>query len=138
MSRVLVDPREAYEMDILVVEDDVVIARLIERTFMKLGYSVRVTQSCAEAETAAPRAFRCGIFDIDLADGSGVVRARPRLEKRAVSGVVFYTGSMDPDVRREADLIGVVIDKLSPARDLEHQVMELLQRTRSRSSEPVA
>jgi DNA-binding response OmpR family regulator len=110
---------------ILVVEDDQVIARLIERVFVKLGYSVQVATSCAEARVVAD-VFRCGIFDIELGDGSGVDLARAMLARGDVRAVVFYTGSLDSEARRQAAELGRVIDKLSPFAELREEVVELM------------
>jgi CheY-like chemotaxis protein len=116
----------ADEKRILVVEDDVTIARLIERAFVRLGYTVRVANSCAEARRAAGAAFQCGVFDIELRDGDGVGVALTLLEDERVRTVVFYTGSLDPEARGRAARVGRVIDKLSPFSDLENHVAELV------------
>src|SRR5690349_2523471 len=86
---------------ILVVEDDLVIARLIERGFVRLGFVVQVASSCAEARDA-PGQFRCGVFDIELGDGDGVELAVELLARGSVRTAVFYTGSLDADARRRA------------------------------------
>jgi DNA-binding response OmpR family regulator len=110
---------------ILVVEDDEIIARLIERGFLRLGYDVQVVTSCAEAR-ALTGSFRCGVFDIELGDGDGIELATRMLAKGYVRAVVFYTGSLDSDARRRAGEVGRVVDKLSPFSDLGGQVMELI------------
>jgi len=110
---------------ILVVEDDQVIARLIGRGFVRLGYEVRVVTSCAEARAVAGE-FRCGVFDIELSDGDGVELALALLAKGSIRAVVFYTGSLDSDARRRAVEVGRVVDKLSPFNDLGCQVIELV------------
>jgi DNA-binding response OmpR family regulator len=110
---------------ILVVEDDQVIARLIERGFVRLGYEVRVATSCAEARAVTGR-FRLGVFDIELADGDGVDLAQAMLAKGSLWTVVFYTGSLDSEARRRAKEVGRVVDKLSPFNDLGCQVLELM------------
>ena len=111
---------------ILVVEDDLVIARLIERGFVRLGFSVQVATSCAEAR-ALTGPFRCGIFDIELGDGDGAELAFSMVARGVVRTVVFYTGTLDSDARRRAVGIGRVVDKLSPFSDLGGHVMELVR-----------
>ena len=110
---------------ILIVEDDHVIARLIERGFVRLGYDVKVVTSCAEARAVTGQ-FQCGVFDIELSDGDGVELALSLLAKGSVRTVVFYTGSLDADARRRALGVGRVVDKLSPFSDLGGHVMELI------------
>lgn len=110
---------------ILVVEDDLVIARLIERGFVRLGFSVQVATSCVEARAVTGQ-FRCGVFDIELGDGDGVELAVEMLARGSVRTVVFYTGSLDSDARRRALEVGRVIDKLSPFGDLGSHVFELV------------
>jgi DNA-binding response OmpR family regulator len=110
---------------ILVVEDDLVIARLIERGFVRLGFVVHVATSCVEAR-AATGPFRCGVFDIELGDGDGVELAVELLSRGSVRTAVFYTGSLDADARRRAIGVGRVIDKLSPFADLGSHVFELV------------
>ena len=121
----MVDKGGGQGVDILVVEDDLVIARLIERAFVKLGFTVRVVTSCAEAEAVKGR-FRCGIFDIQLGDGDGPELALAMLARGTVRTVVFYTGSLDADARRRAVEIGRVVDKLSPFSDLGGHVIALM------------
>jgi DNA-binding response OmpR family regulator len=110
---------------ILVVEDDQVIARLIERGFVRLGYDVHVATTCADARALSGQ-FRCGVFDIELGDGDGVELALRMLAKGSVRAVVFYTGSLDSDARQRAAEVGRVVDKLSPFSDLGGHVMELI------------
>jgi len=110
---------------ILVVEDDEVIARLIERGFVRLGFNVRVVTSCEEARAVAGQ-FRCGVFDIELGDGDGVELALALLARGSIRTVVFYTGSLDSDARRRAVAVGRVVDKLSPFNDLGCHVIELM------------
>lgn len=111
---------------ILLVEDDLVIARLVERAFVRLGYGVHVARSCAEAHVVASSAFQCGVFDIQLKDGDGVEVATALLAGRTVRTVVFYTGSLDGEARARAGRVGRVIDKLSPFDDLKNHVAELM------------
>jgi CheY-like chemotaxis protein len=115
----------AGAQDILLVEDDEVIARLIERGLVRLGYDVRAVSSCAEA-LAVEGQFRCGIFDIELGDGDGVELALALLARGSIRTVVFYTGTLDSDARRRAVDVGRVVHKLSPFNDLGCQVIELI------------
>lgn len=126
----MVDGGPAGDAHILLVEDDAAIARLIARRFGRLGYVVSVARSSAEARAATSRVFACGIFDIDLGDGDGVDLATDLFASGVVRTVVFFTGSTDPDVRRRADRIGRIIDKLSSTSVLENHVLDLLSRAR--------
>lgn len=114
------------ELRILVVEDDRILARLIERAFVRLGYSVRVAMNAADAYDAA-ESFSCGVFDIELPDGDGAALAEALLERRAVRTAVFYTASLDAEARRRAARIGRVIDKLTSFVELKDHVAGLVR-----------
>lgn len=120
---------------ILLVEDDDVISRLVERAFVRLGYGVHVAKSCAEAHRVSHTAFQCGVFDIELKDGDGIAVASALLAGRTVRTVVFYTGSLDGAARARAGRVGRVIDKLSPFDELKNHVAELMS---SRGRDPGA
>jgi len=111
---------------VLVVEDDAILARCLERALVRLGYSVRLAGSCAEARRTTDGVVQCGIFDIELGDGDGVACALAMLEERKVTTVVFYTASLDADTRRRAARVGRVIDKLAPFAELTNHLAELM------------
>jgi CheY-like chemotaxis protein len=101
----------------LIVEDDPVVARSIARRLLREGYSVSLAQTCRAAR-AAGSGFQVGILDLDLPDGSGADLADELLRLGAVRGVVFYTGSLDGQVRTRASLFGAVVDKSADLEDV--------------------
>jgi CheY-like chemotaxis protein len=94
----------------LIVEDDPVVARSIARRLLRDGYTVTLASSCRAAR-AAGKGFLSAVLDLDLPDGSGAELADAVLRDGAVQSVVFYTGSMDADLRTRAASYGPVIDK---------------------------
>jgi CheY-like chemotaxis protein len=105
----------------LIVEDDPVVARSIARRLLREGYSVSMAQTCRAAR-AAGTGFQVAVLDLDLPDGTGDALADDLLRLGAVRHIVFYTGSIDPQVRENASHFGTVIDK---TEDVEQVVQAL-------------
>jgi DNA-binding response OmpR family regulator len=95
---------------LLVVEDDVAVARALSRTLARRGFSVAVARSCAAARALRQR-FDVAILDLDLPDGNGVDLAREMSARASVSTILFFTGSSDAAVLARARRIGTVIMK---------------------------
>lgn len=102
---------------LLVVEDDAVVARALERSLRRAGYRVTRAASCKEARAVAGP-FGAGIFDIDLIDGDGVTLAAELREAHVVAHCVFFTGSASSEHHTRAKSVGPVVLKSAPLADL--------------------
>ncbi len=95
---------------LLVVEDDVTVARALSRTLARAGYSVAVARSCSAARTLA-QSFDFAILDLDLPDGNGVDLARALMTAGKVPSVLFFTSSTDTALLARARCMGSVVIK---------------------------
>jgi DNA-binding NarL/FixJ family response regulator len=119
---------------ILLVEDDQLTARSVQRLLKRVRAQVVHVSSCAAAR-ALSRRFVRGVFDIELGDGDGVSLAAELLSNDSVEGVVFYTACTSPDLLSEAARLGEVVLKGAPGPVL----LEAISRsTRPRSNTPPA
>jgi ActR/RegA family two-component response regulator len=123
-----------YVSDVLVVEDDALVARALWRRLTARGVRTSHVSHCAGA-AALSGPFSAGIFDIDLPDGDGVELARQLLDRGVVGRAVFYTGCNNPErlwrarsfgavLRKPANLASVV-DTLSPGPGIADPAAEL-------------
>jgi DNA-binding response OmpR family regulator len=108
---------------VVLVEDDPELARTVERVLSRYGHTTSVASSVAAAD-ALTGSFDCGILDIDLPDGNGVVLARRMLDSGQVGAVVFYSASTDPDVIADAAELGPFVAKAAGTRELERALAE--------------
>jgi CheY-like chemotaxis protein len=137
-----VNPSDHRPFRVLVVEDDVPLARAIARQLRSRGYDVSVAHSASEATEQtrehAPKAvqargvcpevdgeinlgdighelepFDAAIFDIELPDARGPELARDLLNQGRVMNAVFYSSSLDEALRAKARELGPLVDKLS-------------------------
>jgi DNA-binding response OmpR family regulator len=95
---------------LLVVEDDVTVARALSRTLARVGYSVALARSCAAARSLA-QSFDLAILDLDLPDGNGADLARALISEGKVPSVLFFTGSSDTSLLARARGLGSVVMK---------------------------
>jgi len=95
---------------LLVVEDDVTVARALSRTLARRGFSVAVGRSCSAA-LALAQSFDFAILDLDLPDGNGVDLARALMNSGKAPGVLFFTSSTDPALLASARCLGSVLTK---------------------------
>ncbi len=102
---------------LLVVEDDVTLARALSRTLARCGFSVAVARSCTAARSLA-QTFDMAILDLDLPDGNGVDLARQLLDSGKVPGVMFFTGSTDPGMLARARRLGPLVMKAKGSGEL--------------------
>jgi ActR/RegA family two-component response regulator len=102
---------------LLVVEDDVTLARALSRTLARRGFSVAVARSCTAARSLA-QTFDMAILDLDLPDGNGVDLARQLLDSAKVPGVMFFTGSTDVAMLARARRLGPLVMKARGSSDL--------------------
>lgn len=112
----------ASKSDVLLIEDDLCMARAIVRTLKSRGIGVRHVPAVQPARALRER-FAVGVFDIDLPDGDGVGLARQLLSQRVVGRAVFHTGCLDPLRLAGAEKLGPVLAKTS-GRELMAEVLE--------------
>jgi DNA-binding response OmpR family regulator len=96
--------------DLLVVEDDALVARALWRRLSERGVRTRHVSHCATA-SALSGPFSAGIFDIELPDGDGVELARDLLSRGVVGRAIFYTGCTNAERLWRARGFGVVFKK---------------------------
>ena len=101
---------ESSAQRLLVVEDDVTVARALSRTLARRGFSVAICRSCTAARTLA-QSFDFAVLDLDLPDGNGVDLARDLMADGKVSSVLFFTGSCDNGMLARARRMGTVVMK---------------------------
>jgi len=112
--------------ELLLVEDDLLLARALERTLQARGVRVRHVARCATA-SALTGVFPVGVFDIDLPDGDGIELARKLRSLGVVGRVVFYTACNEPQRLALARELGSVFVKSAhlPLLDLSPRGLEL-------------
>lgn len=98
--------------DLLIVEDDLLLARALQRSLTARGIQARHVARCATA-AALEGPFVVGVFDIDLPDGDGVELARMMMLRGIVNRVVFYTACSHPPRLARARDLGPVFVKAS-------------------------
>jgi len=103
---------ESSAQRLLVVEDDVTVARALSRTLARRGFSVAIARSCTAARLLA-QTFDFAVLDLDLPDGNGVDLARDLISSGKVASVLFFTGSSDLGLLARARRIGAVVMKSS-------------------------
>ena len=101
---------ESSAQRLLVVEDDVTVARALSRTLARRGFSVALCRCCAAARTLT-QTFDFAVLDVDLPDGNGVDLARDLMTAGKVPSVLFFTGSCDNALLARARRIGTVVMK---------------------------
>lgn len=97
-------------IDILLVEDDLLLARALCRSLGTRGLAIRHVARCATA-AALQGPFPVGIFDVELPDGDGIELARLLSFRKVVSRVVFYTACAEPRRLARARRLGSVFAK---------------------------
>lgn len=98
--------------DLLLVEDDLLLARALQRSLVARGIHARhVARFATAAALRGP--FVVGVFDIDLPDGDGVELARLLMRRGIVRRVVFYTACSHPSRLARARDLGTVFVKSS-------------------------
>jgi len=95
---------------LLVVEDDVTVARALSRTLARAGFSVASARSCSAARSLA-QSFDFAILDLDLPDGNGVDLARALMTAGKVPSVLFFTSCTDATLLARARRMGSVLMK---------------------------
>jgi len=96
--------------ELLLVEDDVLLARAIERTLHTRGARVRHV-ACCKMASLLTGPFPVGVFDIELPDGDGIELAHLLRARGVVGRVVFYTACTEPQRLARARELGNVFVK---------------------------
>ena len=110
LARRMVFGMQSVPLRLLVVEDDVTVARALSRTLARAGFSVALARSCSAARALA-QAFDFAILDLDLPDGNGVDLARVLMSGSKVPSVLFFTSSTDSQLLARARRMGSVVTK---------------------------
>jgi DNA-binding response OmpR family regulator len=118
----------ARELRVLLVEDDVLIARTVVRLLGQHGAHVTVAISAEEIMALAGQ-FDLGIFDLDLPAVSGVEMARLCAVRGLVAHTVFFSGTYDHDHVEAARDLGEFIEKGAGISTLLRYVIDLRERT---------
>lgn len=113
---------------LLLVEDDVQLARAVTRHLCFHGFDVMVAHTGAAARTGSD-CYDFAILDIELPDANGVDLAQSLIEQRRVDCVVFYSSTRDEAVLRRAATLGPVLDKTVGIAE----VIEVLQASKPTS-----
>jgi len=96
--------------DLLLVEDDLLLARALSRSLAMRGIRPRHVARCATA-AALRGPFAIGVFDVELPDGDGIDLARLLSFRGVVDRVVFYTACSEPRRLARARDLGAVFVK---------------------------
>jgi chemosensory pili system protein ChpA (sensor histidine kinase/response regulator) len=116
---------------VLIVDDDVVIRRLLRHMLHQHGYEVRVAANGQEALIVLEQEpIAAAIIDrtMPLLDGVDLVKMIRASERHRALPVIMLTASIAPSVQEEAQAIGVnrLITKLVGSQELVGLVDELL------------
>jgi len=95
---------------LLVVEDDVAVARALCRTLTRAGFTVVSARSCSDARSLE-QVFDATILDLDLPDGNGVDLARALMAEARAPNILFFTSCTDPTLLARARCLGSVVMK---------------------------
>lgn len=108
----------ASALPVLYVENDMMVARAVQRVLRHGGFRVQHVAGCSAARALAElvhegmtEPFDIGIFDVDLDDGNGVTLAEELTRVGMVKRPVFFTASTDERVHARARRLGVVVNK---------------------------
>lgn len=86
---------EPKKNKILIVDDEVVILRLINRLLKSLPYELVLVESVAKGlDMVAKHDFQLLLTDLRLPDGNGVQVAKKFIEKNPSGKVIVMTGSL--------------------------------------------
>jgi two-component system, OmpR family, response regulator len=106
---------------LLLVEDQVEVARALRRVFSSRGFAAEIATSCAEARALAGP-WDCAVLDVDLPDGSGIDLAGELRRDGGAACVVFYSAQVDPRVQSAAEVHGPFVNKRAGSDELVEMV----------------
>jgi DNA-binding response OmpR family regulator len=96
--------------ELLLVEDDLLLARALLRSLSTRGIRARHIARCAGAAVLTGH-YAVGVFDIELPDGDGVESAQLLLARGVIDRVIFYTACAEPARLARARALGPVFIK---------------------------
>lgn len=86
------------------------LAAPLVRLLTRSGYDVEHADSCANARGVSGT-FDLGVFDVELSDGLGIDLGSELLSSGTISGVVFFTGTVDDALLLRAWQVGPCVRK---------------------------
>lgn len=101
--------RPDMERRLLIVDDQMDVARTLARALRARGFATSTASSCQQALSHLG-SVDCAIVDIDLPDGTGLELA-PKLLATSAASVVFFSGCSDPAIQAEAGRFGPFVTK---------------------------
>jgi DNA-binding response OmpR family regulator len=114
---------------LLLVEDQVDLARVLQRILRSRSLDVHTTSSCREALDLDEQ-WDCAILDVDLPDGNGVDLAYELLASAKTAAVVFFSAESSVSVRTRAEQYGPFVSKCADIDDLVDTVHAEVDRAR--------
>lgn len=102
------DPQSAAPLRILVIDDEVQVARALRRMLTRSGFEVELAHSAADGmarfDASMPQVV---ISDYYMPDGNGYELVRDLMAKAPATVAVLLSGSLDvsPDASRFCDVI---------------------------------
>lgn len=113
----------AWSNSVLLIEDDPVIARAVQRQLRQSGFDV--SRACRAGEVVAlHQSFALGVFDIHLPESNGVELARMCLAQGIVRTVLFYSAADAGRLRTMAEGMGEFIEKQAGVSALVQRVLD--------------
>lgn len=97
-------------LKLLIVEDDILLARALKRELERRGAEVTLTHTVKDA-LATTQTFDCSILDIELPDGDGISLGARLLSVTRTKRVVFFSGTRREQSRARAESLGVFVQK---------------------------
>lgn len=107
---------------VLVVEDNIVNAKVMERMVTKLGYPVDVAHSGLEALAAVDKqTYSVILMDVQMPDMDGITATQRIRSRQIKTPVVAVTANSDPEVRRNCRQAGMNDFMVKPVKLAEMQ-----------------
>jgi DNA-binding response OmpR family regulator len=111
---------------LLLVEDEASLSRAVARLLGRAGYEVVVADSREQAlRVVGP--FPVAVFDIELPDCGGVELAQELMLSGIVKRAIFFTATVDRELRDHASGIGPICNKTEGVDRLLKLIDELLK-----------
>ncbi len=104
-------------LQVLLLEDDPVIARALSRSLRQAGHTVTVVERCQRARELRQE-FDVAVLDLELPDGPSLDLADELLGLGSARAVLFFSGASDPLLLNRAARIGEVVSKSAPFEEL--------------------
>lgn len=130
--------REQLVADILIVEDDAIIAYDLGETVLSMGHRVAGTVASMEEalETAARTRPTLALMDLRLAHGGSGIATAQALRERSSLPIIFVTAFADELRRRGLDHLGPVIRKPFTREQIERAITQAVFMPRPEQAAP--